>query len=97
MDAGHTVGAAIGQKRLLYFFYNGYLRIVEPHIHGRKNCRDGILAYQVGGGSSSGGHGWRRMYLDRISGLRMLDLTFPGKRESIGRHSYWDLVYSTVG
>jgi len=58
---------AINEKRLLEFDYDGYHRIVEPHVYGRKNEEDEILVYQLRGGSSSGRLGWKRMKLKGIT------------------------------
>ena len=39
---------------MLEFVYSGRTRIVEPHVAGIKGGRQGMLAYQTGGQSSSG-------------------------------------------
>ena len=87
---------AISEKKLLVFDYNGYHRIVESHVYGRKNDKNGILAYQIRGQSSSGGLGWRRMYMKKITNMRVLGETFPGRREVTGLHSSWDFKYFIV-
>lgn len=81
---------AINEKRLLEFYYENHRRDVEPHIYGRKNGQYGILAYQVGGESSSGKMEWKRMYLDKIIDLKISEKTFSGKRDVTGPHSEWD-------
>ena len=93
-----TIRGAIRERRKLEFVYHGLTRIAEPHVAGTKDGREGILTYQTGGQSSSGKlPNWRRLYLDEISQLRVLDDTFPGKRESpSGMHSAWDEIYEIV-
>ena len=87
----------ITEKKLLSFEYNGLHRLVEPHVYGRKDDLNGILTYQIGGESSSGGlPNWRRMHLKEITNMRVLDETFPGMREVPNEHSKWDLKYLIV-
>lgn len=81
---------AITQKRLLDLYYDNYSREVEPHILGIKNNNYGILAYQIGGESSSEKMGWKRMYFDKIRDIKISEKTFLGKREVTGPHSEWD-------
>ncbi len=87
---------AITERKLLTFQYDDLDRIVEPHVYGRKNEKNGILAYQTGGSSSSGVLGWKRMYFAKIANMRILDEEFDGKREIAGKHSPWDIVYHVV-
>ena len=87
---------AMSGKKLLSCVYHGKFRIIEVHVYGRKNDKNGILAYQVGGESSQNALGWRRMHLNEISDLRVLDRTFDGKREVTGKHSDWDFTYFIV-
>jgi len=87
---------AITEKKLLEFDYDSYHRIVEPHIYGRKNENNQILAYQIRGYSSDGELGWKRMYMNKIANMRVLDEPFPGMREVLNEHSKWDLIYLIV-
>lgn len=87
---------AITEKKLLEFDYDGYHRIVEPHVYGRKNEKNEILTYQQRGQSSSGVLGWKRMYMNKIANMRVLDETFPGSRPVPNKHSTWDLIYLIV-
>lgn len=87
---------AITEKKSLEFDYDGYPRIVEPHIYGRKNEKNGILAYQTRGQSSDGELGWKRMHMKKITNMRVLGETFPGIRPVSGWHSSWDLIYLIV-
>ena len=86
----------ITEKKHLEFDYDDLHRIVEPHVYGRKNDRNGMMVYQVGGQSSRGELGWKRMYMSKIVNMRILDKTFPGEREVPNEHSTWDLVYLIV-
>ena len=93
-----TTRSAIRERRMLGFVYRGLARIAEPHVAGIKGGRQGMLAYQTGGQSSSGGlPEWRRFYLDEISGLHMLKEGFDGPRPyPSGRHSSWDSTIAVV-
>ena len=87
---------AMSERRLMSFDYDGFHRIAEPHVYGRKNDGNGILAKQTGGESSQEELGWRRMYLRDMTNMKVLDETFPGKRETTGMHSSWDICYFIV-
>ena len=88
---------AILGKRLLEFDYDEYHRVVEPHVYGMKNEDDGMMVYQIGGESSSGGlPNWRRVKLEGITNMRVLDETFPGRRPVKGMYSSWDVIYLIV-
>jgi len=88
---------AILGRRLLEFDYDGYHRIVEPHVYGRKFEKDGIMTYQIDGQSSSGGlPDWRRMKLKGITNMKVLDKTFLGRRPVNGMYSSWDIRYLIV-
>ena len=87
---------AITEKKLLGLDYDGYHRIIETHVYGRKNDLNGILAYQIEGHSSDGELGWKRLHMYKMANMRVLDETFPGKREVPNEHSKWDLKYLIV-
>ncbi|WP_371504280.1 hypothetical protein [Nitrosopumilus adriaticus] len=82
--------------RLVELVYDGYSRIVEIHVYGKKNGKDGIMVYQIRGKSSTGKLGWKRMHLEKIVHLRVLREKFPGRRMTSDRHSSWDDTYFTV-
>ena len=95
MDA--IVREAINNKKLLEFDYDGFHRIVEPHVYGSKGGKNAILAYQVRGSSSSGNiPDWRRMALNKISNMRILNEEFDGRRETHGSHSSFDITHLIV-
>ena len=89
---------AIRNKKMIEFDYGGHHRIAEPHVYGRNGGVEQLLIYQVGGGSSSGGlPEWRRVDVPRMSGLVILEKTFPGPRPNpSGQHSSWDETYEIV-
>jgi len=87
---------AINEKRLLEFDYMGFHRIIEPHVYGSKFEKDGMMTYQVKGQSSSGVLGWKRMYLEKVTDMGILDEKFTGKRPVPGKHSSWDVIYLIV-
>lgn len=92
------IKTAIAEKRLLEFYYHGLHRVAEPHVLGINGGIKQLLAYQVRGQSSSGGlPEWRRFDLPEISGLSILDETFPGRRPTpSGKHSKWDYQIAVV-
>jgi hypothetical protein len=84
------VTGAIEDRRLLEFYYDGGIRIVEPHCHGlSRKGNPSVRAYQVDGYSSTGEMGWKLFNLSKASSLRVLDETFteirpgyaPGDRD----------------
>ena len=88
---------AITEKKLLAFDYNDHRRIVEPHVYGRKSDKNGIMAYQIDGQSSKGGlPNWRRMYMNKMTNMKVLDEAFSGMRPVPNEHSSWDFIYLIV-
>lgn len=83
---------------MIRFSYDGHERIAEPHVAGIKGGRQGMLAYQTGGTSSSNRvPSWKLFYLDKMSGLEALGDAFPGPRPSpSGKHTTWDETYEIV-
>lgn len=73
---------AISRRLRLSFTYAGKPRIVEPHLCGRTATgQELLLAYQVGGHSSSGDlPRWRNYRLSEIHELRVLEDRFEGPR-----------------
>ena len=92
-----VVGQAIQERRLVEFSLHGLLRIAEVHLYGTHNGAPQMLVYQVGGASKSGGlpH-WRRVALEEVSGLRLLDEGFTGARLSEPHPAGWDSVFLIV-
>jgi len=97
MSTEDLIQSAITNKKLLKFNYHDYERIAEPHVYGVKDGREALLVYQIEGGSSSGGlPEWRRMFIDEISDMEILDRTFPGQRPTSGKHSSFDTTIFVV-
>jgi len=74
---------AIREKRLIEFFYENGVRIVEPFACGYGKKGNLLLrAFQVEGYSKSGNpSGWKLFRVDKISQLRILEETFNAYRE----------------
>ena len=94
---------AIYKKNLIVFNYDGFHRICEPHIVGRKNGSDAVLCYQIKGESSQGLipsvilPEWRLMYLVKIEFIKILDENFNGLRQTkTGKHMKFDEIYKIV-
>ena len=90
---------AISGKHLIEFVYKtGGSRIAEPHDYGISKGVECLLAYQISGESSSHSpHGWKRLAVDDIHQLRVLDRTFRGTRADASQHHRdWDLLFARV-
>lgn len=89
---------AIGGKRLVQLSYkHGSSRVVEPHDYGVHKGVERLLAYQVGGFSSSRQpYGWRMFDIADIDELIVLDRTFAGSRGADQRHRVWDELFARV-
>ncbi len=89
---------AITQKHLIEFYYQNFQRIAEPHTLGLKDEVLQVLVYQVGGQRSSGQlPDWRRINLNNMLRLQIIDETFSSKPPSpSGNHSSWDEFLATV-
>jgi len=82
-----TICSAITQKRVVQFYYEEELRIVEPHCHGLTTAgNDGLRAYQIGGYSSSGNMGWKMYDLGKAKKIQILLDNFKGPRPGYKRN-----------
>lgn len=89
--------AAIEQTRMMQLIYHGKIRILEPHDHGILNGSVQLLGYQVGGSSSRRLPNWLLMKTDEITGLTLLEQTFPGGRPTAsGNHVRWKNLFIRV-
>lgn len=89
---------AIQEKRLIELVYTKKRRIIEPHDYGIYKGSEKLLAYQVGGESSSKLPNWRLMEIERMTDVRLLERKFRGGRpEPSGRHHQWDQLFFRVG
>ena len=88
---------AIEQRRLIRLLYKDRERIVEPHDYGIHKGLAKLLAYQIGGSSSQKLPNWRWLDADLISGIELLNRTFPGGRPTpSGSHHKWDKLFIRV-
>lgn len=78
----NLVALAITQKRKILFYYNGGIRIVEPHAFGTdKNGKPKLRGYQVSGFSESGNpQGWKLFNVSEINSLQILEEFFQQPR-----------------
>jgi hypothetical protein len=90
---------AITQQRQIRFWYGGKERIAEPHDYGIQKGKERLLAYQVGGRSTSGSlPAWRLVDVSGMTQLEILEKTFPGNRPApSGRRHTWDRLFIRVG
>jgi predicted nucleotidyltransferase len=88
---------AIDDRLVVQFYYDGHLRLAEPHVLGVKDGRLHVLTYQVGGRTSSGSlPGWRRFFVDELSELHVTSQGFVPQRLTFGRHSAFDRQIAVV-
>ena len=88
---------AIEQTRMLRLIYHGKIRILEPHDHGILNGSVQLLGYQIAGSSNRRLPNWFLMQTDEITGLTVLEQTFPGGRPpSSGNHIRWGKLFIRV-
>lgn len=78
---------AIKSRRLVRFIYEGYERIVEPHIYGINTQNHEMLScYLVGGWSASKPEaGWRNYLVREMHDLQVLAEPFGGARSGFNR------------
>jgi len=90
--------SAINEKKLLEFTYDGLVRIVEPHVYGVTDGKYELLVYQIRGQSRSGGlPNWRRVILNKVTNMKILDESFSGRRPTpSGKHSSFDRTIAIV-
>jgi hypothetical protein len=82
---------------MIRLVYHGKHRILEPHDHGILNGSLQLLAYQVGGSSSRPLPNWVLLRTNEITGLEVLDQSFPGGRPTVsGKHLKWDKLFIRV-
>ncbi|HKG90650.1 MAG TPA: hypothetical protein VKA84_02090 [Gemmatimonadaceae bacterium] len=78
----YLVCDAIRVRRLLRFIYDGYERIVEPHLYGINSANHEMLsAYLIAGWSASeGAPGWRSYLVRDMHDIHVLAEPFPRPR-----------------
>ena len=79
----HLICEAIKERKLIEFFYEDGVRIVEPFACGYGRKGNLLLrAFQIEGYSKSGKPlGWKLFRVDKISQLRILEEIFNDYRE----------------
>jgi len=79
---------AIRKRMVIRLYYQGGIRVVEPHCHGISTDNNEVLrAYQIGGYSRSGQHiGWKLIAVNRIYSIQPEGTTFTANREGYESH-----------
>ena len=91
-----TIFNSIEKCHLLYFYYEEYFRIVEPHIFGiDRRGRDAVYGYQVAGADALGRHvGWKCYLLEDMHRVQVLDAHFVGPRVGFKPGTrHWQRLY----
>ncbi|KAF2517193.1 WYL domain-containing protein [Flavobacterium foetidum] len=68
---------AIKNQNVIEFYYDGKLRVVEPHCYGLTTAgNEAIRAYQIDGYSSSRKMGWKMYDLEKADNIEVSEETF---------------------
>jgi hypothetical protein len=88
VTAATIIAAAIHARQRLSFFYDGHVRMVEPHTFGLdKYDREILCGYQTAGTSASGKPvGWKFFLIAKISRLQPSDERFAEPRPEYQRN-----------
>jgi len=82
----HEIIGAIGNLNIIEFYYEGEIRVVEPHCYGLTTAGNhGLRAFQTDGYSSSGKYGWKMYDLGKAEDITVLDVIFDGPRSGYNR------------
>jgi hypothetical protein len=77
----NNIAAAITNKHLLAFTYDGDNRLVEPHACGHTSANKAVMrAFQTGGDSGSKHVGWKLFSVDKIENFALLSMHFKEPR-----------------
>jgi hypothetical protein len=96
-EVDQALRAAIADRRLVNFSYQGRQRTAEPHDYGINKGKTRLFCYQLGGESRSGKlPDWRLLEVPDISALELTDESFPGPRSVSGAHIEWDELFASV-
>jgi hypothetical protein len=72
---------AIHKRRLLKFWYDSGVRIVEPYAYGvGEGGRELLRAYQISGVSHSREKGWKLFHVDEMHEIEILEEGFQKPR-----------------
>ena len=79
---------AIRARRLLRFVYDGYERVVEPHLHGINTAGHEMLSCWLVGGwrRSEAAPGWRNYLVRDMVDVHVLAEGFAGARDGYNPH-----------
>lgn len=88
---------AIESQNVVEFYYEGELRIVEPHCYGKTSAgNEGLRAYQVGGYSSSGKMGWKMYDLGKADDITVTEETFEVRSEYKRGDKGMSVIYAEI-
>lgn len=75
---------AIEHRHLMQFMYEGFFRIVEPHMYGSDASGvDLLCGFEIAGTDGLGKHnGWHKFEVSKISDLTCMPTKYPGPRSS---------------
>jgi hypothetical protein len=77
---------SIENQNVIEFYYDGELRVVEPHCYGLTTAgNEGLRAFQIGGYSSTGKFGWKMYDLGKADGITIFPNQFDGPRSGYQR------------
>lgn len=81
-EAAVRLAAAVRERRVVTFRYDGHERRVEPHACGVGSSGAEIVhGFQISGGSASGaGPGWRTFTVEKIADLEVAEDRFTTTR-----------------
>lgn len=72
---------AIENQNVIEFYYDGELRVVEPHCYGVTTAgNEGMRAFQIDGYSSTGKFGWKMYDLGKADDINVTESQFEGPR-----------------
>ncbi|MCA0348730.1 MAG: WYL domain-containing protein [Bacteroidetes bacterium] len=73
---------AIENQNVIEFYYDGELRVVEPHCYGVSKAGNDVLrAFQVDGYSSSNKMWWRMYTLSKMQQIQIVEDTFSSRND----------------
>lgn len=71
----------IENQHVIELYYEGELRVIEPHCYGLTTAgNEGLRAYQTAGYSSSGKLGWKLYDLGKADDISITPARFAGPR-----------------
>lgn len=77
---------AIENQNVIEFYYEGELRVVEPHCYGKTIAgNEGLRAFQIDGYSSTGKLGWKMYDLGEADDIIITNDQFDGPRPGYQR------------